>query len=148
MSRFFKIFMLTLFLILVWFYLERTASLYLHNSIFTWQFMLKWFWHESGPKLTSTYHGQQKVQTKKWQFYYLMPLLFLFSDLLTLGNILAPVVLSQAKKPYTCTHNPKCQAPWSSPPENTFGNACNCLEIYIIHSFFKGNFKRFTRGFL
>lgn len=27
--------MLTLSLILVWFYLERTASLYLHNSIFT-----------------------------------------------------------------------------------------------------------------
>ena len=55
-------------------------------------------------------YGQQKVQTKKWQFYHLVPLLFLFSDLLTLGNILAPVVFSQAKKSHTCTYNPKCQA--------------------------------------
>ena len=75
-----------------------------------------------------------------------MTRVFLFSDLPPLGNILAPVVLSQAKKTYTCTYNPKCEAP--SPPENNFGNACNCLEIYIIHSFFKGNFKRFTRRFL
>ena len=33
-----------------------------------------------------------------------MTLFFLFSDLLTLSNILAPVVLSQAKKPYTYVH--------------------------------------------
>lgn len=78
-----------------------------------------------------------------------MTLFFLFSDLLTLSNILAPVVLSQAKKPYTYVHaiqNVKLLDPHLQ--KTLLVNACNCLEIYIIHSFFKGNFKRFTRRLL